>query len=197
MILYLASTSPRRAALLRQIGVSFEPLGMAVDETRHRDEDPDTYVARLARQKALAGAAEVRRRGLPDGLVLGADTAVVLDERVLGKPDSRQMAYEMLRQLSGRSHVVLTGIAFVRTPDELLVEHEQRVLTQVTFDRLTDAEIETYLDGEKPWDKAGAYAIQGRAAAFVSHLAGSYTNVVGLPLREVQRALREIGRGAR
>jgi septum formation protein len=175
--LVLASASPRRADLLSAAGLPFVAQPVAVDESRLAGERPDTYVRRLARTKARAAAAG------PDEVVLGADTVVVVGESVLGKPGSAAEAAVMLRQLSGRGHDVLTGIALVRGGDELI----DVATTQVVFHPLTDAEIAWYVASGEPEDKAGAYAIQGLASRFVARVEGSYANVVGLPVDLVYR----------
>src|SRR3979490_2746494 len=173
---YLASGSPRRRELLQQIGVSFRVVGMAVDETVLPGETPLAYVSRLAAAKAEAGWERSRdARQVP---VLAADTAVVLDGRILGKPADAQDAEGMLRQLSGRTHVVLTAIA-LRTANGL----QSRISrSEVTFRSIAADEAQAYWETGEPSDKAGAYAIQGRAAIFVADLRGSYSGGMGMPL---------------
>lgn len=183
--LYLASGSPRRRELLRQIGVSFQTLNVPIDEEALPGESPSAYVERLARAKGQAGLGVL---GDTDGaVVLGADTAVVMDGRILGKPANREEALATLRTLSGRSHEVLTAVALVSA--ERLVA--QVVSSQVTFRPLSQAEIEAYWASGEPQDKAGCYGIQGLAAVFVSQLQGSYSAVVGLPLCETAALLAE------
>ncbi|WP_394237886.1 Maf family protein [Pseudomonas anguilliseptica] len=183
--LYLASGSPRRRELLTQIAVPFLTQIAPVDENALPDESPIAYVERLARAKAQAGLAALSDTA--DAVVLGADTAVVLDGRILGKPVDRDDALATLNALSGRSHQVLTAVALVSR--ERL---ESRVVTsQVTFRALTQAEVEAYWASGEPQDKAGCYGIQGLAAVFVSQLQGSYSAVVGLPLCETAALLAE------
>lgn len=183
--LYLASGSPRRRELLTQIGVPFLTQIAPIDENALPGESPVAYVERLARAKGqagLAGLADTR-----DAVVLGADTAVVLDGRILGKPADQVEAMATLLALSGRSHEVLTAVALVSD-----VRTESRVVTsQVTFRSLSQAEIEAYWASGEPQDKAGSYGIQGLAAVFVSQLQGSYSAVVGLPLCETAALLAE------
>ena len=184
---YLASASPRRSELLRQIGVPFEVRPAEIAETQAVGEEPDAFVLRLAQQKADA----VWRRVPADERrpVLGADTAVVLDERVLGKPADEAEADAMLAALSGRTHRVLTAVAlrYGDAADTLLSSSE------VTFRATTAAERAAYCRSGEPLDKAGGYGIQGRAAMFVAHLAGSYSGVVGLPLFETAALLARCG----
>ncbi|MFG0721761.1 Maf family protein [Pseudomonas sp. GLN_6] len=183
--LYLASGSPRRRELLTQIGVPFLTQIAPIDENALPGESPLAYVERLARAKAQAGLAALADTA--DAVVLGADTAVVLDGRILGKPADRADALATLSALSGRSHEVLTAVALVSC--ERLAS---RVVTsQVTFRPLTQAEIEAYWASGEPQDKAGSYGIQGLAAVFVSQLQGSYSAVVGLPLCETAALLAE------
>jgi septum formation protein len=184
---YLASGSPRRRELLQQIGVSFRVVGMAVDEAVLPDETPSAYVTRLAAAKAVAGWE--RSRDAHQVPVLAADTAVVLDGQILGKPADGQDAEGMLRQLSGRTHEVLTAVA-LRTTDGL----QSRISrSEVTFRSIAAAEAHAYWETGEPGDKAGAYAIQGRGAIFVADLRGSYSGVMGLPLFETAELLRRAG----
>ena len=183
--LYLASGSPRRRELLTQIAVPFLTQIAPIDENALPGESPIAYVERLARAKAQAGLAALAETA--DAVVLGADTAVVLDGRILGKPAGRDDALATLNALSGRTHQVLTAVALVSR--ERL---ESRVVTsQVTFRPLSQAEIEAYWASGEPQDKAGCYGIQGLAAVFVSQLHGSYSAVVGLPLCETAALLAE------
>lgn len=176
--LVLASGSPRRAEILRAVGWPFEAEAADVDESLGAGESPTRYVERLAREKA----ARVARSRL-FGLVLGADTVVVCEGEILGKPRDDREARRMLRLLSGRWHDVLTGVALVRAEDSRTeVSH---ALTRVRFCRMTDGEIDWYVGTNEPADKAGAYAVQGRAALFIEGLEGDYWNVVGLPVRLV------------
>jgi septum formation protein len=175
---YLASASPRRSELLRQIGVPFQVRPAAIPEEQAAGEAPDEYVLRLAAAKATAVWAALERGD--ERPVLAADTAVVLDGQVLGKPADAAEAEAMLAALSGRAHRVLTAIA-LKTPagaDTLLCESEVR------FRATTPAERRAYCATGEPFDKAGGYGIQGHAAVFVEHLNGSYSSVVGLPLYE-------------
>jgi septum formation protein len=183
--LYLASGSSRRRELLRQIAVPFLTQIAPIDENALPGESPVAYVERLARAKGQAGLAALA--DTRDAVVLGADTAVVLDGQILGKPADRDEALATLSALSGRSHEVLTAVALVSR--ERVVS---RVVTsQVTFRPLSQAEIEAYWASGEPQDKAGCYGIQGLAAVFVSQLHGSYSAVVGLPLCETAALLAE------
>jgi len=185
--LYLASGSPRRRELLQQIGVSFRVVGTAVDEAVRLAETAPAYVLRLAAAKADAGWE--RSRDATDVPVLAADTAVVLNGNILGKPADRQDGEGMLRQLSGRTHEVLTAVA-LRTANGL----QSRISrSEVTFRSIAADEAQAYWDTGEPSDKAGAYAIQGRAAIFIADLRGSYSGVMGLPLFETAELLREAG----
>jgi septum formation protein len=184
--LVLASTSPRRAEILRSVGWPFETLAIPIDETPWDSEDPAAYVKRLARGKAEAAAQRA-----PESIVLGADTTVVVDGLMLSKPTDEEEARAMLRRLSGRWHEVLTGVALIRTGREAqsLVAHQ---VTRVRFARMTDAEINWYVATREPMDKAGAYAIQGSAALFIEEVEGDYWNIVGLPVRLVYKLAQEI-----
>jgi septum formation protein len=185
--IYLASGSSRRRELLQQIGVPYRLIDTAVDETTLKDEAPLAYVSRVAAAKANAGW---QARGEPgDAPVLAADTAVVLDASILGKPRDRGDALEMLGKLSGRSHEVLTAVA-LRTAAGLDCRVSRSV---VTFRGIDAAEASAYWDTGEPRDKAGAYAIQGRAAIFIADLRGSYSGVMGLPLFETAELLRTAG----
>ncbi len=184
--LILASASPRRRELLALAGLDFTVIPGDVDEIQHDGETPADQVRRLARAKAL-GIAE----GRPEDWVLGADTLVVIDNLVMGKPRDREEAGRMLRLLSGRTHQVLTGYCLVNLAADIL--HLDHAVTEVTFETLTEDQINAYLDSGEPQDKAGAYAIQDLGAALVERINGSYTNVVGLPLSQVLRLLRKHG----
>jgi septum formation protein len=182
MLLVLASASPRRAELLASAGIPFVVRPTLIDETRKEDEPPEDYVRRLAFAKAHAvdaGGGEV---------VLGADTTVVIDHHVLEKPRDAEDARRMLRLLSGREHEVITGIC-LRAGVRSLVDAES---TRVRFTTLTTHEIEDYIASGEPFDKAGGYAIQGRASRFIDRVEGCYFNVVGLPVARVWRRLREL-----
>ncbi len=195
--LYLASRSPRRRELLTQIGVSFLLLpfrglpreDIDVSEDVRPGEDADSYVVRVARAKALGGEKRLGWRKLSAGLVLSADTTVEVDGEILGKPADAEDAARMLARLSGRSHRVLTAVA---VSDSRRLEHVLSVST-VRFARLELRDIERYVVSGEPIDKASAYGIQGRAGAFVEHVEGSYTGIVGLPLNETWQLLRRFG----
>jgi septum formation protein len=176
MELVLASQSPRRSELLRSAGIAFRAQAANINETVRAGEMPEAYVRRLAREKA---------ESIPGELVLGADTVVVVDGEILGKPVDAGDAARMLRLLSGRRHEVITGICVKGR--ELIVDHE---ITAVVFAPLTEKEIQDYVATGEPMDKAGAYAIQGWASRFVKRIEGSYSNVVGLPVATVYRHLR-------
>ena len=184
--LILASASPRRAELLRQVGIEPECRPAHIDETPQKGEHPADYCRRLAKEKA---AAIVSRFVIDDRAVLGSDTIVVLDGEILGQPRDADDARAMLGRLSGRTHQVMTAVA---------LWHKDRwrqamSVSDVTFRSLRDEEIRAYVATGEPLDKAGAYAIQGRAAAFVPYMAGSYSGVMGLPLFETLELLRDAG----
>ena len=185
--LYLASQSPRRRELLQQIGVSFQVIEAQVTEVPHDLEMPEDYVLRLAREKAEAGLASLKRLQLPVKPVLGADTIVVINNEILEKPRDSEQAAVMLRKLSGNTHQVMTAVAMVTE------EHQQTKLsvTDVVFRSLTEEEIKRYYQTGEPLDKAGGYAIQGLGAVFVQQIRGSYTGVVGLPIEQTVLLLRE------
>lgn len=187
--IYLASTSPRRQALLRQLGISFDVIAPDIAEQRLVDESGATYVKRIAAEKARQVSRLVQQRRLPSQPVLAADTCILLDREILGKPRDRADGETMLRRLSGREHTVLTAVAIVH----LNAEYVALSVSTVRFRVLTDDEIIQYWNTGEPCDKAGAYALQGRAAAFVSNIDGSYSGIVGLPLYEVAQLLRQIG----
>ena len=180
--LYLASASPRRRELLAQIGVRYQLLDVSVSESRLDDETAENYVCRVARDKARAGRQLLARDDSRP--VLGADTVVVVDDSVLGKPRDRAEALTMLQQLSGREHQVLSGVALIDSEERLALNR-----TQGGF----QAECERYWDTGECRDKAGAYAIQGYAAAFIRELRGSYSGVMGLPLYETAQLLQQVG----
>ncbi len=181
MRLVLASASPRRAELLRAAGFTFDIHPVDLDERLLPGESPEAYVRRLATAKA----SEVVRR-ISGSVVIGADTTVVVDEHILGKPDDDRQAAEMLQMLSGRSHDVLTGVAVARGTAQLAVVE----CTRVHFLQLSPAEIAWYVGSGEPRDKAGAYAVQGLASRFIDRIEGSYSNVVGLPIASVYQLLR-------
>lgn len=196
--LFLASQSPRRLELLRQIGLSPMVLPLRtsderadVDETPLLDEAGPDYVVRLARMKAAAGVLAQTGRGHPDWPIVAADTTVTVDGQILGKPADASEAAAMLNAYSARTHSVLTGVA---------VAYRGRILSalsesQVTFRPLSQSDIAAYIASHEPFDKAGGYGIQGRAAVFVEHLQGSYSGVMGLPLFETAQLLEEVGFG--
>jgi septum formation protein len=187
MKLILASASPRRAEILRDAGYQFTVLSSAIDETPYPDESPQDLVLRLAQTKADLAAA----RAVGPAILIAADTEVVLDGRIFGKPGSSDDARRMLEKLSGRTHTFFTGVALVRLPD---VERRSFVeSTLVEFAPLSDEEIGRYLATGEPRDKAGSYAIQGYAARYIPRIEGCFFNVVGLPLARLQQALSELG----
>lgn len=180
-MLVLASASPRRRELLEQAGFTFEVEAICVDETWRPGEAPEDYVQRLAREKAEAVVRARQKRAASASLVLGADTTVVCNDLVLGKPLDEDDAFRMLRLLSGRTHRVLTGVCLIsRAGVRTAVDS-----TQVTMRPISDEEIHSYVASGEPRDKAGAYAIQGRAALWIPQIEGCYFNVVGLPLARV------------
>lgn len=183
---YLASQSPRRRELLEQIGVGYRVLSVDVEETPRHGESPADFVRRLAREKAEHGRA---RLALDDvSPVLGADTAVVVDDRILGKPRDSAHASEMLELLSGRRHEVFTAVALAATSTAIRLS-----ASRVWFRRLSADECAAYCASGEPLDKAGAYAIQGLGAVFVERLDGSYSGVMGLPLFETAELLAQAG----
>ena len=186
-MLYLASQSPRRRELLQQIGRDFGLLDVDVPERRAPGESALDYVSRVAREKAGAGLLKVV--AVPNAVVLGADTEVILDDDVFGKPADADAATAMLKRLSGRTHQAVSVVWAMDAGREL---HATSV-SDVTFAPLSDEDIARYVASGEPFGRAGAYAIQGRAAAFISHLSGSYTGVMGLPLFETTRLLRDFG----
>lgn len=194
--IYLASKSPRRRELLRQIGVEFELLMLrdghrdgAVSEIPLEAEAPDIYVARIAREKAESGSAAVIWRKLPQRAVLAADTTVTIDGRILGKPANTQEAIQMLQSLSGRTHQVLTSVA-VMTND---TNFQKTQRSDVTFGEISDATLRAYCATSEPHDKAGAYGVQGHAAQFIERISGSYSGIMGLPLFETTQLLQQAG----
>ena len=195
--IYLASQSPRRRELLKQIGINFEMLllradprrNVVVDEEPQAGEQPESYVRRVSQAKAEAGYSALRLRNLPAFPVLAADTTVTLDGNIFGKPGNVEQAADMLRKLSGREHQVLSAVAIV------MEEHiEVAVSTStVRFVALSEERIRRYLLTREYTDKAGGYAIQGYAGAFIEHLSGSYSGVMGLPLFETVQLLQHFG----
>ncbi len=185
--LFLASASPRRAELLGQIAVPFQRVSASIDETPLEGEEPAVYVERLALEKAQAGLQQLRQEA--GAVVLGADTAVVLDGRILGKPQDRADALAMLAALAGREHQVLTAVALCSATRSASVV----VASQVRFAPISPAQADAYWASGEPLDKAGSYAIQGLGAVFVAGMSGSYSAVVGLPLCETASLLAEFG----
>ena len=195
--IYLASQSPRRRYLLKQIGVNFEMLlprfdprrTLDTDETPQADEVPEAYVKRICQEKANAGWRALKYRNLPAFPVLAADTTVTLDGKIIGKPLGREQAAAILRTLSGRQHQVLSAVAVIfETRMEMRLS-----VSKVTFATLSEERIQRYLLTNEPLDKAGGYAIQGYASAFLRHLDGSYSGVMGLPLFETAELLQAFG----
>jgi septum formation protein len=185
--LILASASPRRTEILHNAGYAFTVVASAIDETPIPGESAEVMVRRLADAKAELVAA----RSVGPAIVIAADTAVLIGTQILGKPRTTEDARHMLESLSGMTHSVITGVSLVRFPD---VERRSFVeATQVHFARLSSEEIEEYLATGEPFDKAGGYAIQGRAGRFIPRIEGCYFNVVGLPLARLARELEELG----
>lgn len=195
--IYLASQSPRRRELLKQIGINFETLllrsslsrRMDVDETPRTDESPEAHVQRVCQEKVNAGWMLLQFRNLLPLPVLAADTSVILDGKIIGKPQDREQAAATLRVLSGRQHQVLSAVA---------VSFEERTemrlsISKVTMAKLSEERIRRYILTSEPLDKAGAYGIQGHAAAFIQHIEGSYSGVMGLPLFETAELLKIFG----
>ena len=175
--LILASGSPRRTEILNRAGWPHEVMVAGIDESVRQQEDPPTYVQRLARSKAEAVA-----QRLEAGLVLGADTTVVIDGQILGQPRDEADARRMLELLNGRWHEVMTGVALVRVGGEARVDYER---TRVRFAEMSGAEIDWYVASGEAFGKAGAYGIQGKAALFIEEIEGDYFNIMGLPIRLV------------
>lgn len=186
-MLHLASKSPRRRELLGRLGLEFGVLDIDIPERREPGEAPADYVHRVAREKAGAGL--LRVVGVPAAVVLGADTEVILEGEVFGKPRDAEDAAGMLRRLSGRTHEVVSAVSVVSAEREA----QAVSVSQVTFGELSEAQIAAYVATGEPMGKAGAYAIQGGGEAFIRHLSGSYSGVMGLPLYETARLLTEFG----
>lgn len=187
MSFFLASMSPRRRDLVSQLGIPFQLLNVAIDEKKREQETPINYVERMAKEKVEAGFASLASSD--SSLVLAADTIVVLEDRVLGKPENQQQAQSMLRSLSGRSHVVMTAFA-LKNHEKIRI---QRVHTTVFFRNVLESEVQWYWKTGEQLDKAGGYAIQGLGSIFVSTITGSYSSAVGLPMSELVTALRDFG----
>ena len=186
-MLYLASQSPRRAELLTRLGLTFGRIDLDIPEQRQPNEPATDYVRRVAREKAGAGLLKVM--GTAGAVVLGADTEVILDDEVFGKPVDAADAAAMLRRLSGRTHQAVSAVSVVSASREA----QALVVTEVSFAELDDDEIAAYVASGEAMGKAGAYGIQGRAEQFVTRLAGSYSAVMGLPLYDTSRLLRDFG----
>lgn len=195
--IYLASKSPRRRELLRQIGVEFELLllrentmrGPEVSEVAFDNERPEDYVARVTREKAVCAHQTMVWRRLPIRPVLAADTTVTIDNRILGKPATNEEARAMMKSLSGRTHQVLTSVALKNVDDIWQLTQT----SEVTFATLSDATIAAYCATQEPYDKAGGYAVQGAAASFIQQISGSYSGIMGLPLFETAQLLQQAG----
>ena len=190
MKLILASSSPRRAQVLREAGIAFQIRATEIDETALPGEPAQAMVARLAEAKALAASAQLDA-GSRECIIVGADTTVELGGKVFGKPRDSNHAREMLAKLSGRSHLVLTGLFLLRLPGEATCAAVES--STVTFAPLSEKEIDAYVSTREPLDKAGAYAIQGVAGRYITRIEGCYFNVVGLPLARLYMLLRELG----
>ena len=186
----LASTSPRRRELLKSVGISFESMAVDIDESPKDQEKPSDLVTRLAREKVAAA----RKKCTSNRVIIGADTVVVIDGMTIGKPINRDHAEQVLDMLSGRVHQVFSGVAlsFCKQAGTLCVK-TQLNCTRVWFRDITPNERITYCRTHEPWDKSGAYAIQGMAAMFITHIEGSYTGVMGLPLFETLNLLSVAG----
>ncbi len=186
-MLHLASKSPRRAELLARLGLDFGVLDLDIPEHRQPGEPAQEYVRRVAREKAGAGLLQVMT--VPGALVLGADTEVILEDEVFGKPRDAEDAAGMLRRLSGRTHLAVSAVSLVNAGREA----QTMSVTEVSFMPLSDEDIAAYVASGQPMGKAGAYAIQGEAERFVRHLSGSYSGVMGLPLFETSQLLKSFG----
>lgn len=182
--LILASQSSRRQALLQQLGVNFSVAHANIDETPLANEPPLDYVQRMAQEKAQAIALQY-----PQAAILAADTSVIIGQSILGKPDTPATAHTMLQQLAGATHQVITAIALYHQGSA----HARAIITEVDFGPIDDADIQTYIQTPEPYDKAGAYGIQGHAAQWISAIRGSYYGVMGLPLYETRLLLKQAG----
>ena len=190
--LYLASQSPRRKELLNQVGIPFSVISIDIDESIIPLENPENYVERLAKEKALVGFSSIKLKNVA---VLGSDTSVVINGQILGKPVDSDDAVRMLNLLSGKTHQVMTAVALAMANNELKQPELRSVLnvSEVSFKKLSQEEIAAYVRSGECMDKAGSYAIQGAAAAFITHLSGSYSGVMGLPLFETVELLQKAG----
>ena len=194
--LYLASQSPRRALLLEQLSVDFIVLAVDIDESQTTLEPPNDYVLRMATRKAQQGfrCLDESNAQAAYATVLAADTVVVFNQQILGKPKNATDAKQMLSMLSGHSHEVLTAICLAQRQRDGGLQQESRISkTSVTFRPITEQEIEWYWQTGEPKDKAGGYGIQGKAAQFISHISGSYSGVMGLPLFEMSELMTRFG----
>lgn len=187
--IYLASKSPRRQELLQQIAIPFTVIRADIDETAWPDEAAQDYVLRMAIEKTQAGLQTVQQRQYRLKPVLAADTSVIVDQQILGKPRDEAEALSMLAQLSGRSHQVMTAIALATTD----TCHTALSISMVSFATLSPQQIHAYIQTKEPMDKAGAYGIQGLGGQFIAHLDGSYSGVMGLPLYETAQLLGRVG----
>jgi septum formation protein len=181
----LASASPRRQELLRSVGLKFKTIPGHVNEDYIKGESPQQHVRRLAQEKA-----QLIARKYPRTWVLGADTIVVIDGLILGKPKNKTQAKEMLKKLSGREHKVFTGFTVMQVASK--ISHSDVVQSAVKFKKISAAELDWYIACAEPYDKAGGYAVQGKGAYFIKSIRGSYTNVIGLPLCEVLETLKKL-----
>jgi len=181
----LASASPRRQEMLRSVGLKFKTIPAHVDEDYIEGESPQQHVRRLAQEKAQFIAQKY-----PKAWVLGADTIVVIDGLILGKPKNKTQAKGMLKKLSDREHKVFTGFTVAQVASK--VSHSDVVQSTVKFKKISAAELDWYIACDEPYDKAGGYAVQGKGAYFIKSIRGSYTNVIGLPLGEVLETLKKL-----
>ena len=192
--IYLASQSPRRRALIEQLGIHYQTLNVEVDESPRFGEAPANFVTRLAKEKAFAGWQMVAEQSIP---VVGADTCIVQDQQIIGKPKNREQGIELLSRYSGSAHQVITGVAMVGPDagkhDADVVQHVRVNTSTVTFRTITHDECERYWQTGEPMGKAGGYAIQGKAAVFIEKLEGSYSGVMGLPLFEFAELIAMFG----
>lgn len=185
-LLILASRSPRRIELLKQAGFDFEIQPVSVDETPKTGEAPHDFVKRMAREKAMKAARSQKKTAV----ILAADTIAVLENQILGKPKNQQEAILMLKKLSGSCHKILTSWILVKSPREIL--HQETEITKVWFKKLSEEQIQNYVATKKPFDKSGSYSIQDETDGFVKKIAGSFTNVTGLPIEKVVPYLKRI-----
>ncbi len=194
--IFLASTSPRRIELLTDLGIAFKTIVPSFQEIPMLEEDPSQGVLRNARGKALSVKAQVMKKNT-SYVIISADTIVVYKNKIFEKPQNPEDAKRMLKELSGKTHIVYTGLYLVGSHDKKTQELEQIVTTKVQFKRLKNAEIERYVNTGEPLDKSGAYGIQGKGTYFVKSIKGSFTNVVGLPMTELTDLLNQFARGSK